>query len=71
MNVKALKQVLDEKGVSKEELANILGVDRATIYRRFAKNGESFTIAEANVIKDTLGLSKEEANSIFFTKKVA
>ncbi len=71
VNVNALRGKIVEKGFTVEELAKELGVDRATLYRRLNKDGENFTIKEADAIVKTLGLSKEEANNIFFKQFVA
>lgn len=66
MDVKKLMYHMEKNGITKDDLAKALKVDRATIYRRFAKNGDSFTVFEVNQIKNALGLSEKEATSIFF-----
>lgn len=66
MNITKFEDVLREKKISKDDIAKILGKDRATIYRRFAKNGESFTVSEASKLASVLNLSADVANTIFF-----
>ncbi|MGN0422827.1 MAG: helix-turn-helix domain-containing protein [Lachnospiraceae bacterium] len=71
VNVKKLRGKMVEHGISVEELAVAMKIDRATLYRRLEKDGESFTIKEADIIVRTLKLSSSEATSIFFNQFVA
>lgn len=71
INVLKLKGKMVERGVTTEDLAKQLGIDRTTLYRKFKNNGSSFTIREANEIVCFLKLSKEDANAIFFANEVA
>ena len=71
VNVKKLRAKMVEHDISVEELAIAMGVDRATLYRRLERDGESFTIKEADIIVRTLNLSCDEATSIFFNQIVA
>lgn len=65
MNVAMLKKKITEKGGNVETLAEKIGIDRSTMYRKL--NGDvSITVAEANKIKDALDLTNDEARSIFF-----
>lgn len=66
MNALKFQQVLDKRGLKKEDLAKIIDKDRATIYRRFANKSDTFTVEEAQKIKEALDLTDEEAISIFF-----
>ncbi len=51
-------------GVSKEDIAKYLGVNPATIYRKF--NGESdFTLSELRKLKKMLNLTNEDVDRIF------
>lgn len=57
-------------GVSKEDIAKYLGVNLATVYRKF--NGESdFTLSELRKLKKVLHLSKEDVDRIFFSEQLA
>lgn len=70
MNANALKGEIVGRGMNVETLAQMLGIDRATMYRKL-NNFEKITIGEAQKIKESLGLSDERANEIFFGGTVA
>lgn len=59
-----LKGKMREHGVTQETLAAAVKIDRSTLNRRL-KNGEDFTIGEANRIVNTLQLTADEAMQIF------
>lgn len=65
MNAAKLKGKIVERGTNVEKLAEFLGIDRATLYRKMS-NFEKFTIGEANRVKTALDLTDEEATAIFF-----
>ena len=67
MDVELLKRTMKYHGWTKASLAKELGMHRDTLQRRMRK--ENFRIDEVQKIKDTIPLSEEEANSIFFNKK--
>ena len=69
VNVDLLKGKITERGTNVSEIA-VKGVDKATLYRRIA-DGSSFTIGEVEKITEALGLSHDEAISIFFSHNVA
>lgn len=71
VNVNKLKGKIVENGTTIEKLAAEIGMDRSTMYRKINTNGENFSIKEADLIVKALGLSKEEAVSIFFNQFVA
>lgn len=71
VNVQKLRGKMTECGITVEELADIMGMDRATLYRRLERKGENFTIKEADIIAKALNLDVEEANAIFFSQFVA
>ena len=60
-----LKAKLLEKGVTTIELCNNLGICEATFYRKLARNGD-FSRFEIKKITETLGISEDERNRIFF-----
>lgn len=64
MNVNKLKGKIVENGLSVEKLADIIGIDRSSLYRKL-NNSDKFTIGEASRIKDALKLSGAEAYEIF------
>lgn len=71
MNVRRLKGIMVEKDINVGKLADYIGMDRSTLYRKLSKGGDSITLHEANAIKKVLSLSPEEAHFIFFTSDVA
>jgi len=71
VNIRKLKGKIVERQTSIEKLAEHLGIDRSTLYRKLGDGGESLTIREVNAIVKALNLSLEEANAIFFSQFVA
>lgn len=65
MNTQKLKAKIVENGMNVERLAELVEIDRSSMYRKL-NNFEKITIGEAKKIKAVLGLSDEEASDIFF-----
>lgn len=65
MKLNLLKGKIVEKGMNVETLAEKIGIDRSSMYRKL-NNFEKITIGEAQKIKDVLELSDEQARTIFF-----
>lgn len=54
-----------ELGLSVDKVANLLGINAATLYRKM--NGDSdFSRGEIQLLKDVLNLSGKEMEDIFF-----
>ncbi|MGT2866628.1 XRE family transcriptional regulator [Streptococcus fryi] len=70
VDVSKLKGKIVEKNTTQEALADEIGIDRSTFYRKM-KQGGAFSVREANIIVSFLGLSEKEALSIFFNQQVA
>ena len=66
MNVLKLKAAMVEHCISTEKLAEAIGIHPATMYRKLAVEGQSFTIGEAEAIAKELHLTAEESCRIFF-----
>ena len=64
MDLNKLKGKIVEKGWNVETLAEHIGVDRSSMYRKLS-NFEKITIGEARKITTALSLTNEEASSIF------
>lgn len=64
MNINKLKGKIVEEGMNVETLAERIGIDRSSMYRKL-NNFEKITIGEANKIKAVLNLSNEDATDIF------
>lgn len=71
MAVAELKEKIKEMNLTNEKLAEAIGIDVSTLYRKMAGNGEGFTVKEVNGIITTLKLTDEEALHIFFRKRLA
>ena len=70
VDISKLKGKIVERNTTQEELANKIGIDKSTFYRKMKQNG-NFSIKEVNCTGATLNLSKDEAMSIFFSETVA
>ena len=64
MDLQMLKGKIVEKGMNVETLAEKIGVDRSSLYRKL-NNFEKITIGEARKMKAILGLTAKEASQIF------
>lgn len=71
VNINKLKGKIAENGLSIGQLAEKMGVNKSTLYRKFAGNGDTFSIAEADSIAKILSLDANEAQGIFFSQIVA
>lgn len=70
-NVDKLKGAIVEKRLTPEKVAEIIGIDKSTMYRKLNNGGEDFTIKQADMIASALNLSANEAQAIFFSQYVA
>ena len=70
VNVNKLRGRIVEAGKTVTELAEDIGVDKATLYRKL-NNPEMITLKEATVIAKSLALSADDAMAIFFSEYVA
>lgn len=66
MNINKLKGKMVEKGLNVERLAEIIGTNRASLYRKLGK-AEKISIGEAIRMKEALDLTADEATEIFFS----
>lgn len=71
INVNKLKGKIVERGMSISSLAEIMGIDRATLYRKLSNDGDTMLVKDANSIVSALGLSADDAVAIFFAQFVA
>lgn len=71
VNVNKLKGKLREYGYSLSVIANKLGMDRSTLYRKLKNYGKGILIKEAKQIIDILKLTNEDAIAIFFAHNIA
>lgn len=68
VNVNKLRGAVVEHGFTMESLANSIGMDRATLYRKIANNGENFTLKEVDGIVRALSLTPDEGMRIFLPR---
>ena len=66
MKISKLKAKIIENGLNVEALADAIGIDRSSLYRKL-NNFEKITIGEALKIKETLGMTDAEASDIFLS----
>lgn len=71
VNIPKLKGKIVESGLTVANLAEKLGIDRATLYRKLSNNGETMLVKDANAIVAALHLTADEAMAIFFSQLVA
>lgn len=71
VNINKLKGKIVENGTTVAELAEKMGVDRATLYRKMSNGGETMLVKDANAIVEALHLNADEAVAIFFGTIVA
>ena len=71
VNVDKLRGRMVEYKINADKMATLIGVNRATFYRKLENAGEAFTIREVNIIAKTLNLDLNELNTIFFSPEVA
>ena len=67
-NVDKLKGAIKEKRLTPEKVAESIGIDKSTMYRKLSNGGEDFTIKQADAITQILGLTGDEAQAIFFSQ---
>ncbi|MDQ8427455.1 XRE family transcriptional regulator [Enterococcus faecium] len=68
IDVAKLKGLIVERGTTQQAVADSIGINRSTFYRKM-KNGGNFTVAEAKKIKEEVPLTDSEAAEIFLVKK--
>lgn len=71
VNSNKLKAKIVENGMNVSELAAKIGMDKSTLYRKIANDGESMTVKDANAIVRALNLTSADAIAIFFSQLVA
>ncbi|WP_315273923.1 helix-turn-helix domain-containing protein [Selenomonas sputigena] len=71
VNINKLRGRMVEHEVNADKMASLLGINRATFYRKMENAGEAFTIREVSIIAETLKLNLAELNAIFFDSGVA
>lgn len=71
VNTTELKVAMLRKGVTAEQLADILGISRTSMsYKMTGYLGREFTQSEISTIRSALDLSPDDADIIFFADTV-
>lgn len=71
VNVSKLSDTLRAKQITIGSLAEAIGKDRSTLYRKLKNKGCGITIGEAEAIAKRLDLTASEIGEIFFSPNVA
>lgn len=66
MKLNKLKAKIVENGMNVEAVADAIGIDRSSMYRKL-NNFDKITIGEASKLKDCLHMTNEEASDIFLS----
>lgn len=66
VNSNKLKAAIRRARYSNAEVANALGINESTLYRKLDRDCKSFTVREANDLAKLLHLSIMEIHEIFF-----
>ena len=66
VRVGQLRDAIKNSSHSISSLSSAIGIDESTFYRKLSRNGSTFTLEQADLIKRELGLSAKVAQDIFF-----
>lgn len=66
VNVQRLKGKIVEKKNTQECVADAMGMNRTTFYRKMKNGGSGFTVGDIHRMIMCIPLTKEEAIDIFF-----
>lgn len=67
-NMAKLRGKIGEANISREAVAEAMGIDRSTFYRRLRSDGTTFTVGEVHKLVEIVGLSPKEAYEIFLNE---
>lgn len=65
IDTQKLKGRIVERRTTQEAVADSIGIDRSTFYRKIKNEGATFTISEIHKLVEAIPLSKDEAVEIF------
>lgn len=71
VNTDKLRGKIKECKMTVDMVAEEIGLNPSTLYRRLNGGGGTFTIGEADKIATLLNLTADELNKIFFAQYVA
>ena len=61
MKTKEVRQRMKDMHITAIQMAEALGMDQSTYYRKMQKNGEKFSAVDLTVFKDVLKLDESTA----------
>lgn len=64
--VSEVKHRIASAGLTVAMVAEKLGIDESTYYRKMSNKGDTFTVRQIQELKNLLDLSSTEAREIFF-----
>lgn len=67
VNVQRLKSKIAEKENTQEHVADEMGMNRSTFYRKMKNGGNGFTVGDIHKMVSCVPLTREEAIDFFFT----
>lgn len=68
VNLNLLRAKIVENNTTQESVANSIGMNRTTFYRKMKTNGSQFTVEEVAGIARVLSLSSTDIMRIFFAQ---
>ena len=71
VNINKLRGIIVERNTTHEAVADHIGINRSTFYRKLKTGGNTFTVEEVQKMVEAIPLSTEEAIAIFFSPDVA
>ena len=71
VNVDKLHGKFREMKMSVEDVAEKMGIDKSTLYRKLSNNGAGLKEKDAQMLVEILQLTQQEAMDIFFARQVA
>lgn len=71
VNIRKIRARMVEKGVTAQEMADCMGINRSTLYRKFQQPDEQITVRDVRTMAAALDLQVPDAVKIFFDKEVA
>lgn len=71
VDIEALRGRMKAKNMNVKAVAEAVGMDESTMYRKMNACGITFTVGEVYKIIDILEINKKDAEAIFFSQKLA
>ena len=71
VNINKLRGKIVEHGYNVEKVADLMNIDRSTMYRKMEESGKNITIKDATILSQILHLTSDDVHAIFFDETVA